>query len=208
VAGTSWSTTDRLNCTVSGAGNLTVTAFTAQGAVRTIDKHSTGKYYFEYTCTTWPTQLGVGVANASAILGSLGSTGVNASLININGAVIVNNTTPQATLGSRGNGNIIGIALDLPSLLIWYRVAPAGNWNGIGTANPATPAGGVSISAIASALPLFGVCGTNTTSSPSVTANFGDSVFSGAVPAGFTVGFPAGADVVPVTAGPRQSLIT
>ena len=98
------------------------------------------------------------------------------------------------TLGARANGDIIGVALDLVNQLIWFRVAPSGNWNGSGTANPATGVGGVSLQSIAGVgVPLYPYAYLQG-SGQAYTANFGDSAFTGAVPASFTSGFTAGAN--------------
>jgi len=80
---------------------------------------------------------------------------------------------------------VIGIAVDFSGQLIWFRVAPAGSWNGSGTANPATGVDGISISVIAgSRFPTMTGQGGD-----AITANFGASAFTGVVPSGFTSGF-------------------
>jgi hypothetical protein len=104
------------------------------------------------------------------------------------GSVWVNGTkVGSVVLGARSSGDIIGVAVDFTAQLIWYRVAPSGNWNGSGTANPATGAGGYSFSALgAGSLYPLGIINA---SSDALTANFGGSSFSGAVPSGFASGF-------------------
>ena len=89
-------------------------------------------------------------------------------------------------------GDVIGIALDVGAQLAWFRVAPSGNWNGSGTANPATGTGGLSLASITNVddCPLVGFF---PGIGESATANFGDSAFSGAVPSGFTTGWPTNA---------------
>jgi hypothetical protein len=193
MANTTWSTTDRLNVTLSGTNNLTVSAATAAGGVRTLDRNITGKFYFEYTHTTWIASAGAGLANAAAVLSTNAASGVNSTITNINGAITVNNATSLGSIGARTNGDVTGIALDLTNNLIWFRVAPSGNWNGSAAANPATGVGGFSIAPIAGARPLYGWVGTTAAATFSVTANFGDTAFVGAVPAGFTSGFTSGA---------------
>jgi hypothetical protein len=100
------------------------------------------------------------------------------------------------SLGARAAGDIIGIALDLGARLIWFRVAPSGNWNGSGTANPATGTGGVSIAGLGSPAitPLYAMA-SFAASADAATGNFGDTAFSGTVPSGFTSGFTAGASI-------------
>jgi hypothetical protein len=103
-------------------------------------------------------------------------------------------------LGARANGDVIGVAVDFTRGIIWYRVAPSGSWNGSG-ADPATGQGGIMIGTITSVLlPLYGLFCVNTNVAQTVTANFGDSAFIGAVPSGFTGGFTAGAALPPTEA--------
>jgi hypothetical protein len=188
MANTTWSSTDKTAVTLSGTNNLTATA-TGSGGVRTADWHNSGKYYFEYTCPNLGTSgHAIGIANASAVLISVYNTGANAAYVYNPGTIYINGSSSGSTLGSRANGDIIGIALDCSANLIWFRVAPSGNWNGSGTANPATGAGGLSVASIASS----GLYGLFCASGPplAATANFGDSAFTGAVPSGFTAGFP------------------
>lgn len=93
-------------------------------------------------------------------------------------------------LGSIINSTVIGIALDLVNSLVWFKVLPSGNWNGSGAADPATGVGGLSL--WGPGIPIypyapFGNAGDK------ITANFGDSAFTGTAPSGFTAGFTAGA---------------
>jgi hypothetical protein len=194
VTNTTWSSTDRLNCTIGGTNNLTVSNFTAAGALRTIDRQLTGKFYIEYTCTTWTANVGIGLANAGVVLSTMGTTGANGFTVGTGGNVSVNGVATGTPIGARANGDIIGIAVDLTNALGWMRVAPAGNWNGSATADPATGAGGVSLAIVSSSRPLYGLVYTNAAvATASITANFGDTAFSGAVPSGFTAGLVAGA---------------
>jgi hypothetical protein len=204
-----WNPADLLNITLSGTNNLTATTGAATGAVRTTAGQTSGKYYFEYSCTNWTTSIGVGVANPNAALGTVGASPFNAAFVQggngnvwING---VNQTT--ANLGVRANGDVIAVAVDLTNSLIWFRVAPSGNWNASGTANPATGVGGLSIVSIQSSLlPLFGLfANAASTAGLNATANFGGSAFSGAVPAGFTSGFPPTVQHLQVVFTPQQA---
>jgi hypothetical protein len=128
--------------------------------------------------------LAVGVGTSSFNL--TGGTTTNAAVvIRLNGPIQINNSASGSQIGTINPGNVIGVAVDFTAHLIWFRIAPSGNWNGSGTANPATGAGGLNISALSGALfPLF------TGGSGDVcTANFGASAFSGTVPSGFNSGF-------------------
>jgi hypothetical protein len=201
---TTWNPADLLNVTLSGTNSLTATrSGSGGGGVRTLFSTNTGKYYFEYTCTTWSGSVGVGIANATANLATVGNTPTNACIASPSGIIYMGSTT-GFTLGARANGDIIGVAIDLGGRLIWLRVAPSGNWNGNATHNPGTGAGGINLTAISTGTtPMFGLFGHNSIVS-AITANFGDTAFSGAVPSGFAAGFPA---PVTATAGPRQSLV-
>lgn len=189
MANTTWNPADLLNVTLSG-GNLIATASGAGGA-RSKEAVSSGKYFWEHTYTTINTNsIANGVALSTASL-STPSAGTS-TILRINGNININGSYSGSTLGIISSGAAIDVAVDFAAKLIWYRIAPAGNWNGSGTANPATGAGGLSIAAIATG-PLYALFSGGT--SDKITANFGDSAFSGAVPSGFTAGFPAGAIV-------------
>jgi hypothetical protein len=190
MANATWNPADLINVVLSGTNNLTASKTVANnnnGAVRTDIRNSSGKYYFEYTCTTWGFGVAVGVANQACTLSTVGPNQINAAALQFNGAVSVNSTNPGVSFGTRANGDIVSVALDLDHLEIWFRIAPAGNWNNSGTANPATNAGGVSLAAIGT--PLYGLYDHQGITS-TITANFGDSAFSGTVPVGFAAGFP------------------
>ena len=190
MANTTWNPADLLNATLTG-GNLVATTSGA-GGVRSKDSVSSGKYYWEHTYTTFNTNsITNGIALASA---SLSTPGVgSAILLRINGNINVNGTFSGSALGVIAAASVIDVAVDFNAKLIWYRVAPTGNWNGSGTANPATGAGGVSISLITTG-PLYALFSGGT--SDRMTSNFGDGVFSGGVPSGFTAGFPAATQAV------------
>lgn len=195
MANTTWSTTDKTSgITLSGTNNLTATANSLgfQG-VRTIDRQISGKFYWEYTFTN-TTNDACGIANASASLSGVGFNGGNnnAAYVNSVGSVYVNASASLASLGSFSTGGVACVALDLTNQLIWFRNGAAGNWNNSGSANPATASGGFSIAAFGVSA-IYGLMSCqNASPSGAVTANFGDSAFSGTVPSGFTSGFPTG----------------
>lgn len=193
---TVWSTTDKANIVLANRNLAAGPGDFHESGVRAEGQRSTGKYYWEYTCFWTSAQTNVGVANLSASLtGTVGGFPTNNAAVvwQSGGNIWVNSAQPSGTpaLGTRASGDIIGVAIDLDNKLIWFRVAPSGNWNGSGTANPATTTGGVSISAISTPVcPLFATY--TFANADSVVANFGDSTFSGAVPSGFASGFPPG----------------
>lgn len=177
------------NVTLSN-NNLTATSTGLLSGVRGVDRAYTGKYYFEYTATTWTSSDWLGLSNI--FYPTAGTSLPNTAYVYQTGQIRVNGAA-LVSLGTRANGDIIGIALDMTAKLIWFRVAPSGNWNASGTANPATGTGGLDLSPIAPAgIPLYPTIYLNGAGSV-VTANFGDTAYSGAVPSGFTSGFPANA---------------
>lgn len=198
MANTTWSTTDKVAGITLSAGNLTATLSSGTGGVRTIDKQIAGKFYWEVTLVSISgTADSVGafdpsmpIANSSvgSFLVGLGSSfgvgGMNAGTIWVNGVSI------GLSLGVRANGDVLCFAVDLNARLGWVRAGAAGNWNGTAGANPATGAGGFSHT-FGGGEALYPTCYSNTTTH-AFTANFGDTAFTGAVPAGFTAGFTAG----------------
>lgn len=178
--------------TLSG-GNLvatsTGTSSPDQGArVADAAAKTTGKYYFECVTTlgTSGINIGVGVATIASTytgMGNSGTTGVivfHAGNIYSNGSFTGLNTGTLSTTCS---------AVDFDNRRAWFRGTAAGNWNGSGTANPATNTGGVVVPAGMLA-PILTFGGTGGFSGNIRTLNFGASAFSGAVPAGFTSGWP------------------
>jgi len=184
-----WSTTDLANVTLSG-GNLIATGTNSTAAVRSGNGELTGKFYFEATLTTNSgSNTGIGLTTGATTLSTVGNTPVNSAILYRGGNIWLNNANSGTSLGARSNGDIIGIAVDLAADLIWFRVAPSGNWNANGSANPATGVGGLSCSFLSGVLAYpvatFGVVNDVTT------ANFGATAFSGTVPSGFTSGWIA-----------------
>jgi len=192
MANTTWNATDLSATTLSG-GNLTATSTGTGGYVRAVGTqpaNAAGKFYWEVKPTTWGgANSGVGFCSSLRSAPS-GAAPVEVCLVYKSGNIWVNNAASGSTLGTRAANDVIGVALDLGAQLAWFRVAPAGNWNGSGTANPATGAGGLSVAVVSNydATPamMWGASG------DVVVGDFGDTAFVGSVPAGFTSGFPVG----------------
>jgi len=113
---------------------------------------TTGKYYSEYLWTNGAANLGIGIANGAATLSNVVGTGINACCNNSNDRITVNGAMQSQNIGSISNGGITYIALDVGNQLIWFRNGATGNWNGDGSANPATGTGGISFRPIATGL--------------------------------------------------------
>lgn len=192
MANTTWSTTDKTaNVTLSGTNNLTATASGAGAWVRTIDNIASGKFYWEVLMSAWVNgNTGIGITNASSTPNVWNATNLVAVF---NNATVYRSGTQIATgLTGTTSGATMGFALDATNGLLWIRVAPAGNWNGSGTANPATGVGGLAVGTVAGGPIGFLPVTEFSAASDACTANFGDTAFSGTVPSGFTSGFTSG----------------
>lgn len=99
------------------------------------------------------------------------------------------NGTNLFSLGAFSTSGLLCIALDLSNNHAWVRNGAAGNWNANVSNNPATGVGGINL--FGPAVPLYPAVSFAGTGG-SVTANFGDTAFTGTVPSGFTSGFTAG----------------
>ena len=188
-----WNPADSLNITLSN-GNRTAVSQATSGGVRANSGLSSGKVYWEFTVNTKTNNnTVVGLARSTVGLANISGLGTtNAAVVFGSGNININ-ASFQGSLGALApSGDVIGIAADISGGLIWFRKAPSGNWNGSGTANPATGVGGFSISAI-TGVPLYPILSTTNTAGETVTGNFGASAFVGAVPAGFVSGLTGGA---------------
>jgi hypothetical protein len=199
---TTWNPADISNMTLS-LGNLRATSSATGGAVRGTTAHTTGKFYWEYAFTTATSiYTDAGLASLAVSLPSVAGspTGAVQQYADNTFGLRVNGNNAFIAIGAL-NGLSCSFAVDYGAQLLWVRIAPSGNWNASGTANPATGTGGVSISMFG-ATAMYPVCCCNNVGDV-ITANFGASAFVGAMPAGF-----ASYDPPPLVAGPRQSLIT
>jgi hypothetical protein len=181
---TTWSPVDVVNVTASN-NDLTVTTYFTNAGARGLTGLSTGKYYWEYTVGVFSnTTSGFGICTEAALIsGALG--GVGHAAIRQPGTVLINNVS-ITTLGVLNANDIVRFAVDLTTRRMWFRL-PGQNWNGNVINDPATGVGGYDISMLTG--PLYPAFGSGATGQ-SCTANFGNSAFSGAVPSGFTAGWP------------------
>ncbi len=180
---TTWNPSDKTAGTTLSNGNLTATFAGTGNGVRSVPGVSAGKWYWEVRFNTGPGPPGVGVANASATLGTVWSTPTNAAVA-YNGSTYVNNVLHGG--GSSGISIIpaktIAIAWDAGVQRLWFRnVTDGGNWNNNSSNNPATNVGGIDIAVLGSSLFAL-ACG----GSADWIANFGATAFAGAVPSGFS----------------------
>lgn len=176
-------------------GNLTAAYVSGSAAGgRSASLKNTGKYYFE---TTIGQHSNTGSSNdCVGVLLSSGTyvdflNGTNSAMARFStGGIFSNNAASGKNMGVAVTADVVGSAIDLDNRRCWFRKGAAGLWNGlaIGSANPATNVGGDVIAA-GSFAPAVGF---NWIAGDSQTANFGAAAFSGAVPAGFTAGWPDG----------------
>jgi hypothetical protein len=183
------------NATLSNAtlsnGNLTAThanTVTNSGA-RSASAKSSGKFYFEIQVVT-----GHGSFDFMGLILTTGAYsdlvgGTKCTAISRGGGSINSNNIAQGiSMAAFADGSIMGMAVDLDARLAWFRKGAV--WNAGGAANPATGTGGVIVAA-GSFMPFVSFAGTGTAANDAYTINCGASAFSGAVPAGFTSGWPA-----------------
>lgn len=106
--------------------------------VRSTNDYTTGKWYFEVTVNAASVigNVGVGVDNNVESLN--GAAGQSGSICwTGNGSVNYNSTSGAYTAASFTVGDVLGVAVDLVNMAIWFR-DNGGNWNNSGSANPAT----------------------------------------------------------------------
>lgn len=209
MANTTWNPSDKTaNCTLTGGNLIATSAAAGTNGARAVDKQITGKFYWEYTynvnagastgsgCMAPWAIITQGFTTGSTAIGTFGLTHV--------GTVYVDGSPTLGGFGTIANGTVVCIAVDADARLVWFRLGAAGNWNTVASSNPAAGVGGVAIS-LGRGVPLFPAC-VLAGNAEQITANFGDSAFVGAVPAGFTAGFTAGAST-PLNALATQSAI-
>lgn len=192
MANTTFNPADKTASCVLSNGNLTATANSVgTQSVRSIYNVAAGKYYWECTFAN-NTNVACGIANGALTLTTSGISGVvNAAYVNAGGTVYVNNATAATGLGAFATGTIACIALDLDNRLIWIRRGAAGLWNASAPANPATGVGGFALTFVGAGTAAYALMSSsNANPNGAITGNFGDSAFTGAVPAGFLSGFP------------------
>jgi hypothetical protein len=126
-------------------GRLVIGRFASSVAMA--PRKPVGNFYFEAECKTLAGTPGVGICDTGYghAWQALGQGTLNV-VYNSNGQVRFNNTT-LATIAAWAAGDRIGVAVDVPNELIWFRVNN-GSWNNDGTANPVTGVNGISFAAM------------------------------------------------------------
>jgi len=180
-------------------GNLTATntgtTSTDQGAhVAASAGKTSGKYYFEVTfgASIGGVNRGVGVGTTTSTYTGMGQTGGVTGVENFMTTSVWSmgsNIANFSAGGSWSTGHTMALAVDLDNRRIWFRSTGVGNWNDNAANNPAITVGGLTIPA-GTMVPFITFGGTSGFAGNVMTANFGATAMIGAVPAGFTAGWP------------------
>ena len=179
--------------TLSGDGLVVTNTGTTspdQGArVAASGGKTTGKYYFEVTLTafTGGSNVGVGVGTPASTYSGMGGGGTAGIQHFRTGSAYSNGSSVMGISGNYVTGQTMKAAVDLDNRRIWFY--KDGLWNQNAANNPATNVGGLIIPA-GTMVPFITFGGAGGVTGNVMTANFGASSFTGAVPSGFTSGWP------------------
>jgi hypothetical protein len=168
---TTWNPADHSANTSTSGNNLTATATSSAGMIRSTSGVSSGKWYWEFT---------TGMNGAYVGLTTLASSTTNAVGIDPNGysyatsyGKVYHNNVNIATVPTIASGGIVGIALDMDAKTInFYK-------NGVLACTITGIPAGTYYPACSSGTGVGGTIGT---------ANFGATAFSYSVPTGFNAG--------------------
>ncbi|MDR7062006.1 MULTISPECIES: hypothetical protein [unclassified Sphingopyxis] len=157
-------------------------------SARSVTSHTSGKYYWEWTPDEFSGSfIGAGFQTGAANLESYsGSQDVSLGLIN-EGSLFRNGGATASGIGGMSEGDTIAMAIDLDNSLVWFR-RNGGNWNGSGTANPATATEGFALNAamVTGTPAIFASASVQADPGDQLTVNFGQVPFGSAPPSGFT----------------------
>jgi hypothetical protein len=188
--------------TLSGSNLVatnTGTTSTNQGAkVVSTSGQTTGKYYFEYTITTFAGGAGVavGLGTTASAYSGMSTQSTHGNMVYVSSGQIWSDTNNTAFTVGRGlvSGDRICVAADLTNSRIWFRLN-SGLWQGAPGNDPTIPDGthggapapaGTKVPFVTFGNGLFGGGGV---AGNVITANFGGAPFVGVVPTGYA-GWP------------------
>jgi hypothetical protein len=139
--------------TLSNANATATGKDASNGGARGTVGHQTGKWQLQYTAVDLVDTLDyVGCGSLADTLGLASGGQANQILLTQTALVYTPGTGGQSIGASlTGNTNVIDLCVDFGAALVWYRIN-SGNWNGSGTAHPATGAGGLALGSITAAL--------------------------------------------------------
>lgn len=173
-------------------GNLTAgctgCGSAAYGTGDSTSTHSTGKYYFETVVnfSGTPCCFSTGVVNAAGLPSTGNSGNVCGQVCFVPGSGQMQNAgATVVTFSVPATGTVVRWAIDETDAAIWIAMGCAGLWNNSGTATPATPATGVSITGFSGAT-LYLATVDGFSSGNTAVLNVGSGGFSCALPSGYT----------------------
>lgn len=165
-----WNPSDKGAAITLSAGNLTLNQTTTAGLVRATLGKSTGKWYWEVTCTSTTNMIGI-AKSAAPTSGYCGATADSWGLYGADGKIWTNNAALATVYATYAAGAVISLALDMDAgTLTLYK-------NGVSL--------GVVVSSLTGTIyPAWG----NAATVDSATTNFGASPFAYPVPVGYNPG--------------------
>lgn len=183
-------------------GNLTATcstgALSASRIAQAKEGKTAGKWYVEFTCGGVSGNVdGVGIVPSFGVGGAQFIGDVESGVTFDQGwgyytnSHVVNQGGVPSSVNSTtwGNGDVIGLAIDLDNKRLWF-TKNGGAWVGTsGTPNPATNTSGFDISDMLARSQHVYPAANMSGNGAIFTANFGATAFTGSVPAGFTSGW-------------------
>lgn len=174
---------------IAAAGDNTAGTWKAARATTSL---STGKKYLEYYVAGFNSDSGLlfGFGNSSINLSSYVGSDANSMGFQPDGGGSGafwwennSNTTFYSNI-SNPRGLVVAIAIDLDNKLVWLRTSLSANWNGSGTANPATGTGGKSYSITGALFPVMSAVSGN--KADILHINAGGFTFAIGAPSGFS----------------------
>ena len=191
MSATILNSSDSFNMVVTNGG-LTAYATNdlANANVRSTTSKTSGKFYLEFLSSVSNAAAYVGFANSTFVLTAEGgiSDKNSGAWFGTEGGLYVNGNT-LGGLGAFTTGETAQFAIDFTNSLYWGAV-DGGEWNGSGTAEPATGVGGISFASAVSGgagSPWFVLVGAQNSQPVSdITVNFGNSSYAYTAPSGFT----------------------
>jgi hypothetical protein len=182
--------------TVDESG-LTVTQSGTTSLSRAYYMASTGRFYWEVVPNSL-SNVYVGVCDTYVSVTTALGSDTHAVVYKANGSVVYAGLT-QANYSSFSTGDTVGVALDIPSRKVYFRLN--GTWQG--GSDPESGSGGVSIPA---GWRLVGMVLGLLASFNQVTVNFGASSFNSTPPKGYSKVFgPVVSDYRPTTLNPYDA---
>jgi hypothetical protein len=220
LANNVWNINDQQGGLVLDASSTIVSASASGitepgGGMRAVAGADTGSYYIEFTaghgdiglCTavavfaldvpSYPNTIQSGLFQrdpANNYFGTAWDGVMISGFTGPNSNIMLNNVIVGQLGVLIGLGHVIGVAYNATTQMVWFRDLSSGPgyWNGNATANPATSVGGISTAGLSRTLLYPMVVDTADSANVELAAaNFSNTpAFVGAVPAGFTAGWP------------------